>query len=135
MGKLKLVAVYGSLRKTMHNHKYYLTDSTFKGKFTTEPIYSMHEISSYPGLKLNGNTSIIMEVYEVSNSVLEYLDRLEGYVEGASNNHYDRIETPTPWGDAYLYIYKNKLSPESVVESGDWVEFKKNKEVKSFINN
>ena len=125
--KKYLVAVYGSLRSGMSNYQYYLSNSEYKGTFTTEPEYTLHSLSYYPGLKLNGNTSIVMEVYEVDEETLKTLNRLEGYYPGEKSTFYDRIEIDTPWGKAFTYIYVNELSKESIVESGDWVGFK-NKE-------
>ena len=125
--KKYLVSVYGSLRKKQSNYEYHLSNSTYKGTFTTEPEYTMHSLSYYPGLKLNGNTSIVMEVYEVDEDTLKNLNRLEGYCPGEKSTFYDRIEINTPWGKAFTYIYVNELSKDSIVESGDWVEFK-NKE-------
>ena len=122
-----LVSCYGSLRRGMSNHQYYLSSSEYKGTFSTEPEYTLHSLSYYPGLKLDGNTSIVMEVYEVDEETLKNLNRLEGYHPGETSTFYDRIEINTPWGKAFTYIYVNKLSKESIVESGDWVGFK-NKE-------
>ena len=126
--KKYLVGVYGSLRKSMSNHQYYLSNSEYKGTFTTEPEYTLHSLSSFPGLKLNGNTSVVMEVYEVNESTLETLNRLEGYRPNEKSTFYDRIEINTPWGKAFTYIYVNELSKDSIVESGDWVEFKNKQE-------
>lgn len=125
--KKHLVSVYGSLRKKQSNYEYYLSSSIYKGTFSTEPEYTLHSLSFYPGLKLNGNTSVVMEVYEVDEKTLETLNRLEGYRPGEKSSFYDRIEINTPWGKAFTYIYVNELSKESIVESGDWVKYK-NKE-------
>lgn len=134
--KKYLVAVYGSLRRGMGNHQYYLSSSEYKGTFSTEPEYTLHSLSYYPGLKLDGNTSIVMEVYEVDEETLKNLNRLEGYRPGETSTFYDRIEINTPWGRAFTYIYVNKLSKESIVESGDWVGFKnKEKSWSSVTNN
>ena len=89
--KKYLVAVYGSLRSGMGNHQYYLSDSEYKGTFTTEPNYSLYSLSFYPGLELNGNTSVVMEVYEVDEDTLKNLNRLEGYYPGEKSTFYDRI--------------------------------------------
>ena len=125
--KKYLVSVYGSLRKKQSNYEYHLSNSTYKGTFTTEPEYTMHSLSYYPGLKLNGNHSIVMEVYEVDEDTLKNLNRLEGYCPGEKSTFYDRIEIDTPWGKAFTYIYVNKLSKDSIVESGDWVAEKQKK--------
>ena len=123
-----LVAVYGSLVSQMHNHNYYLSDSKLLGKFNTEPEYTLHSLGSFPGLKLNGNTSIVMEVYEVDKGTLKRLNQLEGYYPEETPTFYDRIEIDTPWGKAFTYIYVNPLSKDSVVESGDWKKYKTGEE-------
>ena len=120
-----LVAVYGSLRIGMSNHNHYLANAEYKGTFTTEPEYTLHSLSAYPGLKLNGEHSVVMEVYKVNDPELEKLNQLEGYYSGEKSTFYDRIEINTPWGKAFTYIYVNKLSKESIVESGDWVSYRK----------
>ena len=134
--KKYLVSCYGSLRRGMGNHQYYLSDSEYKGTFSTEPEYTLHSLQWYPGLKLNGNTSVVMEVYEVDEETLTNLNRLEGYRPGEKSTFYDRIEINTPWGKAFTYIYVNELSKDSIVESGDWVLYKtKEKSWSSVTNN
>lgn len=128
----KLVAVYGSLRKGFGNH-YLLKDSKYLGEYDTEPIYDMYSISSFPGLVTGGNTSIKMEVYEVSKEVLRRLNGLEGFIaDHHVNNLYNRISIPTPYGDAYTYIYNCSVVTKVKVESGDWKTFRENlnKEIK-----
>ena len=133
--KKHLVAVYGSLRKKQSNYEYHLSNSTYKGTFTTEPEYTLHSLSYYPGLKLNGNTSVVMEVYEVDEETLKTLNRLEGYCPGEKSTFYDRIEIDTPWGKAFTYIYVNELSKDSIVESGDWVMYKNEQKSWSSVTN
>ena len=133
--KKYLVAVYGSLRRGMGNHQYYLSSSEYKGAFSTEPEYTLHSLSYYPGLKLDGNTSIVMEVYEVDEETLKNLNRLEGYRPGETSTFYDRIEINTPWGKAFTYIYVNPLPKESIVESGDWCKYKNEEKSWSSVTN
>lgn len=123
--KKQLVAVYGSLRKGLHNHSL-LADSEYIGEYTTEPIYDMYSVSgSYPGLVLHGSTSIHMDVYSVTEQVAKNLDRLEGYKAGEeSSNHYNKITVDTPFGKAGLYIYNYSTKSMVKVESGNWVSFK-----------
>ena len=123
--KIKLVAVYGSLRKGFGNH-YLLKDAKCLGEYDTEPIYDMYSMSAFPGLVTGGNTSIKMEVYEVDEDDLTRLNRLEGYVcEDHVNNHYNRISIDTPYGEAYTYTYNHSVTNRVKVESGDWKKFKK----------
>lgn len=123
--KKYLISAYGSLRKSMGNYQYYLSNAEFKGSFTTEPVYTLHSLGPFPGLKTEGNNSIVMEVYEVTEKELDRIDKLEGYDPNEKSTFYDRIEIDTPWGRAFTYIYVNPLSEDSIVESGDWVAYKK----------
>ena len=128
--KKKLVAVYGSLRKGLHNHGV-LGNSELLGTFKTEPLFSLYSLGSYPGLKPNGNTSIAMEVYSVDDNVASYIDRLEGYTKDRPATFYDKVEIETPWGNAGLYLYVPEVYEENLVESGDWKEFRQSKVLES----
>ena len=122
-----LVAVYGSLRKGLHNHSYYLGNAKYLGTFNTEPIYNLHSLGSFPGLKENGDTSIVMEVYNVTDEVALKIDGLEGYNKYDTPTFYDKKDIDTPWGEASVYIYVDDLSKKSIVESGDWKKYMEDK--------
>jgi gamma-glutamylaminecyclotransferase len=119
------VAVYGSLRKGLSNHRL-LEQSKFLGTFETPPEYSMYSIGlAFPGLKSNGSTSIVMEVYEVDEYTLGRLDMLEGYRKGAEDsNHYNKKTMQSPFGEVAWYEYNKPITDKIKVEEGDWTEFK-----------
>lgn len=122
------VAVYGSLRKGLVNHRV-VAEATYLGTFETAPKYTLYSVGdAFPGLKQYGNTSVKMEVYEVNKQQLGRLDILEGYAEGRQGNHYERFELNTPYGKAYCYEYNNFPSGLAVVDSGDWTAFKISKQ-------
>lgn len=122
MEKRFLVAVYGSLMKGLHNHRY-LEDSKLIGSFVTEPIYTLIDLGHYPGLYEDGTTSINMEVYEVDEHTLADIDNLEGFNE---DNHfismYIRKTISTPFGKAFGYIYNDPIEENEPITSGDWKE-------------
>lgn len=123
-GPNKLYAVYGTLRQGFGNSRR-LMDSKLLGTFRTEPIYTMLNINGgFPGLVLQGNTAITMEVYEVKPEVEPGIDMLEGYSpapERQERNLYNKIEIPTPYGKAYTYIWNsNNISRYTTVDTGDW---------------
>lgn len=130
--KTRLVSVYGSLRKGMGNHRL-LENSTFVGTFRTDPVYSLYSLGGFPGLKENGNTSVVMEVYEVDDDTNERLDSLEGYSEDGNNTFYDKVTIQTPWGESGLYIYVPNVSRDRLVESGDWKEYKEQYKPESWL--
>ena len=74
------VAVYGTLKRGYSNYNYYLTDSTYVGSGVTEDKYPLI-IKGLPymieqkGIGYNVN----VDVFSVSDEVLQDLDRLEGH--------------------------------------------------------
>ncbi len=125
--KKYLVAVYGSLRKGLHNYKNLEFDTKAKllGEFQTEPVYTLYDTgASFPGLKEDGSTSITMEVYEVDEKLNKTVEQLEGYEEGSEDfNHYNKVEIETPFGLASTYIYNYSIEGMAEVEGGDWTDY------------
>lgn len=116
------VAVYGTLRRGFGNHRL-LTHAEFLGEFVTEPIYSLYNLGGYPGLKQDGETAVTMEVYAVNEVEARQVDNLEGYSADRDSWFYDKINIETPFGEAGVYIYIPAVRPESLIESGDYTSF------------
>lgn len=89
--------VYGTLKLGYCNHRV-LGDAVFLGNFTTDSVYSMYDLGSYPSVSLEGTTAIVGEVYEISD--LTSVDMLEGYP-----TFYNRSEIETDFGLAWIYHY------------------------------
>lgn len=120
-----LLAVYGALRQEGPSH-YLLNKSKYIGDFDTELIYDMYSFVSFPALIRDGNTSIKMEIYEISEYTLKLLNRIQEYERGVKvENLYTMTEIETPYGNALTSFYNNKISGKVKVESGDWIRFKK----------
>jgi len=83
--------------------------------------------SHFPGIVEDGETSIKMEVYRVSDEqIKKRLDYLEGYYGPKDKmNLYNKIEIDTPYGKAFTYTYNGEVSKRLKVESGDWVDYKR----------
>jgi gamma-glutamylcyclotransferase (GGCT)/AIG2-like uncharacterized protein YtfP len=108
------VFVYGTLRRDEINH-HLLRDANFCGCHTTAPHYSMVNLGSYPGVVKQGRTAIQGEVYEVDAGIMAALDRLEGYPTA-----YSRELIQTPWGRAWIYIYRGSRNGRKTISSGVW---------------
>ena len=119
-----LISVYGSLRQGLGNHAYHLGKAEYLGTFSTEPNFTLHSLGSYPGLKNDGYTSVVMEVYRVTDEEARLIDNLEGYNPNKESTFYDKQDLMTPWGLSSVYIYVNELQKSSIVSSGDWKKFK-----------
>ena len=117
--KKQLICCYGTLRKGFGNHRL-LKNARYLGTFNSEPIYNLHDLGGFPGLKHDGNTSVVMEVYKVTPEEAYNVDCLEGYDPNEKPTFYDKEIIETPFGKAGVYIYVNNLDDCPLVESGDY---------------
>lgn len=116
------VAVYGSLRQGFHNHPL-IEGSEYLGTTMTVDEYTMYDLGSFPAVCLTFPYSqIVVEVYDVDESTMFRLNRLEGYRGEGMDNFYDRslVETEA-FGACYMY-HTGPMVRSEVVRSGDWVQ-------------
>ena len=118
-----LIAVYGSLRQGFGNHRL-LKDSKYLGSFNSKPEFNLYSLGGFPGLKTDGKTSVVMEVYEITDEVAKNVDNLEGYDPNRKSTFYDKINIETPYGVAGVYIYVDHISEKRLIASGDWSNYK-----------
>jgi gamma-glutamylcyclotransferase (GGCT)/AIG2-like uncharacterized protein YtfP len=111
-----LVFVYGTLRRDEVNH-HLLEGACFCGHHTTAPRFKMVNLGSYPGVVKRGRSRIQGEVYAVGTETMSLLDRLEGYPTA-----YTRELIATPWGRAWIYIYRGSLEGRETIANGIWQE-------------
>jgi gamma-glutamylcyclotransferase (GGCT)/AIG2-like uncharacterized protein YtfP len=112
-----LVFVYGTLLGGEVNH-HRLEGAELLGVCRTKPCLRMFNLGAYPGVSRGGRTAVTGEVYRVDSAGLRYLDRLEDYPR-----LYDRQLIPTPFGRAWVYLYRGDRSGRPVIEGGDWRAF------------
>lgn len=84
----------------------------------------------YPGIKLaeqqdENNAHIVVERVEVSNEDIPRLDAYEGYDE---NDPKRSLFVRKPFRDGWIYEFNQPLDGYEVVESGDWLAHKQQKE-------
>jgi gamma-glutamylcyclotransferase (GGCT)/AIG2-like uncharacterized protein YtfP len=121
-----LVFIYGSLRRGSAG----AMSIRFPGsKFIANANVSgsLYDLGAYPGLLLNdSNSSVIGEVYEVDDELLNELDNFE-----ASSN-YLRKQVEISLGDDRKICWTYEPNPEfyslhTLITSGDWIEYAKTK--------
>lgn len=112
--KVDLVFVYGTLRRGEANH-HLLSGAEFCGVHRTRPCYRMLHLGTYPGVVAGGSIAIEGEVYQVDKKGLVHLDRLEDYPR-----LYTRRLIPTPWGRAWIYLYRGSRDNRTQVPTGRW---------------
>lgn len=115
-----LVAVYGSLRSGLGNHRLLET-----AKRQTDGIipsgFCMYSLSAFPGLvKEEPSTNIVVEVYEIDTEQrIQRLDMLEGYP-----SFYDREEVTLEDGRiCWVYFLASKSHHWPQVLDGDWFKY------------
>jgi gamma-glutamylcyclotransferase (GGCT)/AIG2-like uncharacterized protein YtfP len=121
------ILTYGTLRKGYGNH-HYMENSKFIGKGKTVNKYQMSASGIpfvHPDIPLH---NVVVEVYEVTEEQLPFIDRLEGY---DPNNHekswYKRTPIPVKLDDGKeitASIYFNDEIGSTIVESGDYKDYR-----------
>lgn len=119
------IFVYGTLLSGQYNNHRYLQndESKLMGDARTT-AFEMYSLGAYPACiesEFDAN-EIIGEIWEVSDLVLEKLDRLEGYPR-----FYNRKKIETTMGESWIYYMsredmENKLFKE-FIPSGSWLEY------------
>jgi len=109
------VFVYGTLKQGQRNY-HFVRDAEFVGQFATASIYSMYEFGDYPAVCQHGRHAIEGEIYLVTDHQFQMLDDLEWYP-----HFYQRIEIPTPHGDAWMYIVRVELCHDKKQLPGIWL--------------
>lgn len=108
------IFVYGTLKRGQRN-AHYMRGAGYVGRHVTEKIFSMYEFGGYPAVCRDGRHAISGEVYRVSDQQFEILDAFESYPE-----FYQRIEIPTRWGDAWMYVVEPGLCHGRILVPGRW---------------
>lgn len=116
MLSLGKVAVYGSLRQGMGNHRV-LGDSPLLGQARVSG-FEMFSLGGFPFVR-HGEGDITIEVYEVNEHTSMRVDMLEGYPL-----FYNREQIDTPYGQAWIYFIDRQETTSPPVTHGDWVAYR-----------
>lgn len=126
---MTVVAVYGSLRQGMGNHRR-LEGQTFLGTTRTVESYAMYSLGGFPKVALEGAKvcPVVVELYEVDEAGMRGLDSLEGYRGPGASNFYDRSAVQCEDGNlALIYHIEGNANPADLVADGDWVTYVNNR--------
>lgn len=123
-----IVAVYGSLRQGLGNHRLLENDGVnFLGNGETLSNATMISMGAFPAITQpsaeGGNYPIRVEVYEVDEPTFQSLERLEGYP-----TFYDREEVQVVMSDKttikaniYFIARCDERNVSNILDHGDWV--------------
>ena len=109
--------VYGTLKKGFCR-EHYLADETFVRTTSTASGYILFDCGSYPALAIGGHDFVFGELYEVQETTMRILDRVEAVDEGL----YERGTVKLYDGEvatAYFYRLKTDQLP---VAGREWTK-------------
>lgn len=118
------VFVYGTLLSGQCNHRL-LRTARFLGAARTTPRFQMHSLGLYPGVVEGGSQAIAGELYEVDETGVAMLDRLEGHPD-----FYRRTVIELDDGavaSTYLLPYDH-VAHRPVIVSGSWLDYRRNQQ-------
>ena len=109
------VFVYGTLRRG-EVHERMLCRAEYLGVHKTEPRFTMFDLGRFPAAVAGGSTAIVGEVFAVDRATLLRLDQFEH-----CPHTYLRTQIETPFGSAWIYLYRMAPQNGVTLPSGDWL--------------
>lgn len=107
------VFVYGTLMKDRPNHNNFLRGQEYLGQAILKD-YGLYDLGAYPGVVPESGEKVLGEVYEVDDSTLKSLDRLEG--NGTLYNRQTaEVLLNGEWTGVEVYVWNGRVRPENKV--------------------
>ena len=116
-----LLAVYGTLKRGFSNH-HVMGGARYLGLDRLVQIL-LYDLGPFPGALLAPSEGIEVEVFRVNASQLARVDDLEEYcAEDPGTGLYTRVQLPTRYGPAWVYLYQGALTSAVCQTAGAWQE-------------
>ena len=117
-----LIFVYGALRSGASN-SWRMAEGRLVG--AAQVAGTLVKVDWYPGLVLEGETSVMGEVYEVGPELLGELDLFEGIGTDSRPGEYARVRAEVDCDgevlSVWIYEWLKGVEGYEVVSSGDWL--------------
>lgn len=134
MEKKFLIGLYDDYRKDGCLNGLLNTPSCkLMGSYSTEPNYTMYSIDKDETcvVATDGNHSIKIEVWEISESYLDKIEKTYSYYSDFEEypQDYKKEEVTSPFGKITMYFTNVNQSEENIIVGGDWIEYLNYKKV------
>ena len=134
MEKKFLIGVYDDYReKGCANSLFNKASCKLIGSYSTEPIYNMYIINEDDTciVETDGNTSIKVEICEISESYLDKIEKSYSYYPDFEEypQDYKKEEITSPFGKITMYFTNIEQLQKNIIVSGDWIEYLNYKKV------
>lgn len=119
----------------MSTHKIYVYGTLRPKRGTTVKVPGkLYELGWFPGAHLMPEAEetgpwIQCETIEVDDQQLARCDSYEGYYP---ENPDASLFVRQPYKDGFIYTFNGDISPDKLIESGDWLEHKPDSRTVSF---
>lgn len=119
MSDFMRVAVYGTLKRGMANHRL-LEEARYIGSDLLTSI-TLYDLGDYPAALLESSDGIEVEIFEVNAAQIAELDLLEEIdPRNPEAGLYSRCICQTRHGNAWIYIYNRAVDGRPRIVSGSW---------------
>lgn len=108
------IIVYGSLRRNQGNSRW-LTAAQLLAECNLDG-YEMYYLDHGPAV-VAGKGQVRCEIYHIHSSTLIELDEIKN-----RNKIYQRELIQTPYGKAWIYLYRLSVTGLTLIDSGDWLK-------------
>lgn len=113
------LVVYGTLKRGLSNHRL-LLGARYVGKDILRSIV-LYDLGDFPGAQFEPSEGIHVEVYDVTESELAVVDRLEECnQEMLDHGLFRREQCNTCFGPAWIYLYNGPLGGMPQITTGSW---------------
>ena len=110
------VFVYGTLRRGGLN-AHLMDAGTWQRTTKTAPLYSLWQLSWYPGMTMNGDTAVVGDVITLPIHAIAALDDYEG-------DTYRRMMVLLEDGtQAVAWVMRYPPIGKPAIQSGDWLQY------------
>lgn len=115
---MKLVFVYGTLKRHGANHRF-LAGQQFVGEARTVSGYVLYSLGDYPGMVRSPDSTHFVngEVWQVDPVGVSKLDELEGTSEGLYERVGIGLEPPFERSSVETYLYLRPLDGRPIIGS------------------
>jgi gamma-glutamylcyclotransferase (GGCT)/AIG2-like uncharacterized protein YtfP len=115
---MKLIFVYGTLKRHGSNHRF-LAGQQFVGEARTAAGYALYSLGDYPGMVRSSDPAhfVTGEVWQVNPAGVAELDKLEGTDEGLYERVSISLEPPFEASSVETYLYLRTVEGRPVIGS------------------
>jgi gamma-glutamylcyclotransferase (GGCT)/AIG2-like uncharacterized protein YtfP len=113
-----ILFVYGTLRTGESRHSV-MYDADYLGVYESIPKYTMYDLGSFPCITFGGKTSIVGDVFETDDGILETCDSIEGHPDFYTRMPIELLDKSI-MAEAY-FLNNYNMNTYKPIKQGNWL--------------